>query len=228
MAGRAKGGAKPAAAIVPVIAAINAPVLLNADKKPTAGDPHSRLPLIGDPPGSTGLRIMWGVLRRRYRDYENTATEFAAVKLRPSWSPDPLAITAARAEVVAPADADDSVADPWLLPRRLDHEIARDAENMTPLLGYATITDPAAASLHGFWEEVRSVSRSLVREHGGPVLAVMHAPGRAGNANALHAHLLISPYRVTKLGFAGRISAFCGDRGRQVVVDAWANRARFG
>lgn len=227
MAARKAKGTSPAiTALVPVTAA--GAVLLNGDKKPSKEDPHSRLPLIGDPPGGSGVRTMWGVLRRLYREYENSAQEYVAAKLRPSWSPDPLAVTAARAELIAPPGVDDSFADPHLFAARLDMEIGRDTAGKTPLLAYATITDPSAGSVHGFWEELRQVSRALVDAHGGPVLAIVHAPGRAGSANALHGHLLISPYRVGTRGFAGRIERFCGDRGRQIVVDAWRNRQRFG
>ncbi|RDE04960.1 hypothetical protein [Sphingomonas aracearum] len=74
------------------------PVIINADRDPTPGNPHSWLPLIGDPPGSEGTRILYGVLRPSYRGWTNTAVQFAQVKLAPVPTPDgePWAVTAMR------------------------------------------------------------------------------------------------------------------------------------
>lgn len=203
-------------------------VLLNADRERDPANPHSWLSLVGDPPGSKGLWVMWGVLRASYLGIENSASAFVGAKLRPSWSADPNAITAAWAETLAPADADDSLADPMLLAARIDREIARDAEGTTALLGYATITDPEATRIHVFREELRAVARELVEAHGCAVIATIHAPGRAGNGNPMHGHLCLSPYVIDgPLGFSKRIPAFCDERGRQVVLDAWRGRQRF-
>lgn len=102
-------------------------------------------------------------------------------------------------------------------------------EGRTPLLGYATITDPEACRIHVFREELRGVARDLVEVYGGPVTAVIHAPGRGGSGNPLHKHLCISPLAEDgPLGFSTRIAAFCGDKGRQVILDAWRARRRFG
>lgn len=212
-------------AIVPVA---EKPVLLNAERKHDPANPHSWLPLIGDPSATSGLRVMWGVLRARYHDVDNSAAAFVAAKLRPSWSADPHAVTAAWAETLAPADADDSFANANLLAERIDREIARDAAGATPLLGYATITNPHATRIHAFAEELRAVARGLVEAHGGAVIAVVHAPGRAGNRNPMHGHLCLSPIAIDgPLGFSTRIAPFCGDSGRKVILDAWRNRRRF-
>ncbi|MBA2933043.1 hypothetical protein HZF05_02925 [Sphingomonas sp. CGMCC 1.13654] len=202
-------------------------VLLNATLKPDPTNPHSQLPLIGDPPGAVGLRVMWGVLRSRYREYDNSASAFVAAKLRPSWSPDLQAVTAAWAETLAPVGVDDSFADAVLLAARIDREIARDAAGATPLLGYATITDPDASRLHVFREELRGVARELVEAHGGAVVAVVHAPARAGSGNPLHGHLCLSTLAIDgRLGFSTRITPFCSDRGREVIRTAWQRRRR--
>ena len=211
-----------------VVAAPTVPIIINADREPNPKDPHSQLRLLGDPPGTLGLRVMWGVLRARHGDFRPTASSFVSAKLKTSWSDDPNAITAAWVETLAPADADDSFADAMLLGARIDREIGHDAEGKTPLLGYATVTCPETTCLHVFREELRSVARYLVETYGGPVIAVIHAPGRVGIGNPVHGHLCLSPYTVDgPLGFSTRIAPFCGDKGRQIIVDAWRNRRRF-
>jgi hypothetical protein len=211
-----------------LVAVPDKPVILNADRDYDPANPHSWLRLLGDPAGSAGTRIMWGVLCARYRGVENSAAAFVAAKLRPSWSEDRNAVTAAWAETLAPADADDSIADAVLLAARIDREIARDAAGATPLLGYATITDPEASRIHVFREELRAVARGLVDAHGCAVTAVVHAPGRVGSGNPLHGHLCLTSQVVDgPLGFSKRIAAFCGDGGRKVILDAWRTRQRF-
>jgi hypothetical protein len=211
-----------------LVAVPDRPVVLNADRERDPANPHSWLELLGDPADAVGLRVMWGVLRARHLNVENSASAFVAAKLRPSWSPDPSAATAAWVETLTSADADDSFADAALLAARIDREIARDIAGSAPLLGYATITDPGACRIHVFREELRAIARGLVEAHGGAVIAVVHAPGRAGNGNPLHGHLCVTPYIVDgPLGFSRRIAAFCGDAGRQVILDAWHARHRF-
>lgn len=211
-----------------LVAVADKPVLLNAERKHDPANPHSWLDLIGDPSGTTGLRVMWGVLRTQHHNVENSASAFVAAKLRPSWSTDSGAVTAAWAETLAPANADDSFADATLLAARIDREIARDAAGTTPLLGYATITDPQATRVHIFREELRTVARELAETYGGAVIAVVHAPGRAGSGNPLHGHLCLTTHVVDgPLGFSKRIAGFCGDGGRKVILDAWRGRQRF-
>ena len=220
--------AKTASASTALVTTSTEPKIINAARKLDPRDPHSLLELVGDPPGTKGNRVMFGILQSRYRGHDNSAASFVAAKLRPSWSADPHAATAAWAETLAPPDADDSFADATLLAARIDREIARNASGEAPLLAYATITDPEACRVHAFREELRSVARSIVDSHGGPVIAVVHAPGRAGNGNPVHGHLCIAPFVVDgPLGFSTRISAFCSGKGRAVIIDAWANRRRF-
>jgi hypothetical protein len=198
-------------------------VIINAEDKPNPDNPHTWFPLLGDPPGSGGDRILWGVMRNAYRDRINSADAMMTAKL----SPDEHAVTAARHDMLAPADADDSFADPWLFAARIDREIAVRADGSTPLLAYATITPAGIRSLHQFHEEVRMMARELVASFGTPILAVQHAPGHAGNPARPHVHLLLSPYLVGSLGFGGTVASFTGDKGRQIIVDAWTNRTRF-
>lgn len=224
----AKGKAKLAAGAA-IIAAPAAPraMIINAEKKPNPHNPHTWFPLLGDPPGKAGDRILWGVMRKTYRDHINSAHAMMTAKLRPAWSPDERSVTAVRYDMLAPADADDSFAQPWLFAARIDREIAVRADGSTPLLAYATITPAEVRSLHHFHEEVRIMARELTASFGTPILVVQHAPGHAGNPARPHVHLLLSPYIVCPLGFAGTVAPFTGDKGRQVIVDAWANRTRF-
>ncbi|MBA2933914.1 hypothetical protein HZF05_07345 [Sphingomonas sp. CGMCC 1.13654] len=202
-------------------------MIINAEDKPNPNNPHTWFPLLGDPPGSRGDRILWGVMRKAYRDRINSAHAMMTAKLRPAWSPDERAVTAVRHDMLAPADADDSFADPWLFAARIDREIAVRADGSTPLLAYATITPGDIRSLNHFHEEVRMMARELVASFGTPILAVQHAPGHAGNPARPHVHLLLSPYIVGPLGFGGTFAGFTGDKGRQIIVDAWTNRTRF-
>ncbi len=48
-------------------------MIINADKDPNPDNPHTWFPLIGDPSGSEGDRILWGVMRRTYRGHMNSA-----------------------------------------------------------------------------------------------------------------------------------------------------------
>lgn len=201
--------------------------VINGDKAPTPGNPHTWLPLLGDESGATGDRILWGVLRQTYRDRTNSAAEFIRAKARPSWSADEQAVTATRHDMIAPADADDSFADHRLFAARIDHEIAERADGSTPLLAYATITPDGLTSLHTFYEEVRTMACDLVARFSSPIFITQHAPGLAGNSARPHCHLCLSPYRVGRLGFSGKISILTGDKGRQVIADAWKGRKRY-
>ena len=208
-------------------AAASAAQVINADRKPDPNNPHTWMPLLGNASGAGGDRILWGVLRQSYRDRQNSAVEFVQAKARPSWSPDEQAVTAIRYDMLAPAGADDSFADHRLFATRIDTEIAGRADGSTPLMAYATITPAKIGSLHGFYEEVRVVAREIVTRLASPIFIVQHAPGLAGNSAQPHCHLCLSPYRVGQLGFGGRIAVLGGDKGRQLIVDAWEGRARF-
>ena len=197
-----------------------AAVVVNAECDPDPRNPHSWLPLIGDPPGGSGLRILYGVLRPEYRGWTNSAAAFAKAKLQPvpSSSGDPWAVTAARAEVLLPGDADDRFACPRVLMEALDAERPPDKP---VLLAYATITWPALR-LHQQYKLVRAVLlNKLVRDLGVAVLLVQHAPHRAASSNPPHVHALMTR-TITSLGLAGFAAPLCGDKGRDLIVDAFA------
>lgn len=196
--------------------------VINADREPVAGNPHTWLPLVGDPTGTLGLRVLYGVLRPIYRGWTNTAATFGRAKLQvvPPMESDPWAVTAVRAEVLLPAGADDRYLSPRVLLETVD-EPEREAK--IALLAYATITYPTQR-LHEQWEDVRSVISGIVHQHGCPSLLVQHAPHLARSNNPHHCHALVVPRRLTSLGFAGLVSTFGGDKGRQVIVDAMTAR----
>jgi|SRR5690242_2791053 len=193
-------------------------VLINGDRQPKACDPHSWLALIGDPPCTVGTRIMFGNLRPSYRGWQNSAAEFAAAKLGVGLPPDanPWSVGAARAEVLLPHDVDDRLADP----RTLMLEIDAAAPGPRPaLLTYITITyEPRR--LHEQYELVRAYAMAhLVQDLGNAVLAVQHAPERAGYDTPPHVHLLVR--KANSRGIAPPVAALSCDKGRKLVVEAF-------
>ena len=193
--------------------------VINTDCDPDPRNVHSWLPLIGDPPGSGALRILYGVLRPEYRHVANRAVDFGRAKLQPVPPPPdaPEAVTAARAEVLLPDEADDRFACPNVFLSA--HDAERPAEKAV-LLTYVTITY-STSRLHIQFETVREIMLGIVRAHGAAMLLVQHAPNRAGSANLPHVHALIGR-RITSLGLSTFVPAFCGDKGRDVIVNAFA------
>ncbi|WP_375429472.1 hypothetical protein [uncultured Sphingomonas sp.] len=193
--------------------------VINGDRDPDPLNPHTWLPLIGDPPGETGLRILYGVLRPEYRGWRNSAVAMTKAKLQPVPPPAdaPWAVTAARAEVLLPDDADDRFACPKVLMEAHDAEQPADKP---VVLSYVTITWPTSR-LHRMYEIVRAVMLdTLVRDLGVAVLLVQHAPHRAASSNLPHVHALIGR-RVTSLGLASFAAPLCGDKGRDLIVAAF-------
>jgi hypothetical protein len=150
-------------------------MLINADLAPTDSNPHSWLPLIGDPTGAADPRILYGVLRPVYRGRINSAAEFARAKInvKPTPGDHPWEVTAARVEVLLPLAADDRFADPRTLMEAVDAE--RPADKPV-LLTYVTITF-ATDRRHHQYELVRAYAQEmLVAEHGVGVVLIQHAP----------------------------------------------------
>ncbi|WNO53171.1 hypothetical protein [Stakelama saccharophila] len=197
-------------------------VLINGDLEPKAANPHSWLPLIGDPAGTDGLRILYGVLRPDYRGWTNTAALFARRKIEVGLADDPEPWTqgAARIDVLLPDAADDC----FLSPRVLMEAIDSEPIVQPYLLTYVTFTF-ATDRLHTQWELVRRYARDhLVGELGAGVLVIQHAPNRSGYGSLPHVHLLVTR-KVTSLGLAEPVSVLTGDKGRQLIVEAFASYA---
>lgn len=190
--------------------------LINGDLQPSAANPHSWLPLAGDPPDAP-TKIMYGVLRPEYRGWTNSAVRFARAKIEVGLRKDaePWTAGAARVEVLLPNDADDRFLDPKVLMEGIDAEPLRSKPY---ILTYLTITAPTPR-LHHQAELVRAYARThLVGELGAGVLMVQHAPNRAGYSAAPHVHLLVTR-RVGSLGLAEPVPQLTGDKGRKVIVD---------
>lgn len=197
-------------------------MLINADIEPDDRNPHSWLPLLGDPAGATGPRILYGVLRPCYRERRNSAAEFARSKInvKPVEGGDPWQLTAARAEILLPHGADDRLAEPRVLMEAVDVE--RPADKPV-LLTYVTITF-YTERLHHQYELVRAWAKEvLVDELGTGVLLVQHAPHRAASTQKPHVHLLVTR-RIGPLGLASYVAPLCGDHGRKLIVDTFMPR----
>ncbi|WP_187335981.1 hypothetical protein [Novosphingopyxis iocasae] len=196
------------------------PVTVNPDIAWSASNPHSWLILRGDAPGTEavpGWRVMYGNLRARHRDHDNSLTAFAQAKLRPDGTPGWIP-TAHRVEVLLPAHADDALCDPKTLIGRAEAELPNDPKGLAT---YVTLTC-APDRLHSQFEVARQVARDLVDRFEVAVLMVQHVPAKAANANAPHCHLVIpGPRRLTAWsGFGSYVTQLSSDAGRNLVVDA--------
>ncbi|MBA2935149.1 hypothetical protein HZF05_13750 [Sphingomonas sp. CGMCC 1.13654] len=220
--GKGKAKLVTGTAIVPTPPPVSGASIINGDKRPDPRDPHSWLPLTGTKPGVPGLRVMHGTLRLDYRGWRNSAEAMARAKLVPVPSSDPLAITAIRHEVLVPTGADDTHADPWLLPRLIDHGLARESEGKTPIWCYVTVTDPYATHMHASWRTGRRVAEHLCDRHGVPVMLVQHAPQQASNAATPHLHFLIGVRRLDARGFSTVVKALACDKARDLFIGLWA------
>ncbi len=195
-------------------------VEINAGCVPDPANPHTWMPLFGEPPGRAGPRVMYGCLRPLFRGFANSAEAFAMAKVMAGAPADaaPWTLSAARAEVLLPADADDRMGDPRTLMERVDADLPANGK---ALLAYATFTFDTTR-LHTAWEEVRCFIRSFVVEpHDAATLLVQHAPHRAASANPPHVHALIVPRRVTPLGLAEWVSALIGDKAHALIRDSF-------
>jgi hypothetical protein len=194
---------------------------INAGCRPDPANPHTWMPLFGDPPGTLGTRVMYGCLRPRFRNFTNSAAMFAAAKMTVGapWGTPPWTLTAARAEVLLPPQADDRLSDPRALMEMVDDELPANA---TSLLAYLTFTF-GTERLHVAWEEVRHfIKHYIVDAFGVATLLVQHAPHRAGSGNAPHVHALIAgPRRVTTLGLGEWVPQLAGDKAHALIRDAF-------
>ena len=199
------------------------PIIVNPNITWSATNPHSWLILSGDEPSNEavpGWRILYGNLRARHRNHENSLTAFSQAKLRPDgtpgWTP-----TAHRVEVLLPAHADDALCDPETLIGRAEAELPNDPKGLAT---YVTLTC-APNRLHSQFEIARQVVRDLIDRFTVAVLIVQHVPSKAASANAPHCHFVIpGPRRLTPWsGFGAYVSDLSNDAGRDVVVDALSN-----
>lgn len=197
-----------------------ADIEINAGCVPDPANPHTWMPLFGEPAGMPGTRVMYGCLRPAFRGASNSAAAFGMAKLMagaPTDSP-PWTITAARAEVLLPAHAVDSMSDPRTLMEMVDAELPAVGK---ALLAYLTFTFDTLR-LHIAWEDVRRfIISTIVKPYAVPVLLIQHAPHRAGSTSTPHIHALVVPRRVTPLGLSEWVTALIGDKAHALIRDAF-------
>ena len=205
------------AAIAPVLGRTS--VEINPGCVPVVGRPHTHLRLIGDPADSQ-TRVMFGCLERIFHGHDNSAAAFAAAKITVAAPPKtpPWTLTAARAEVLLPAGADDRLSDPRTLMQEVDAALPHDGR---ALLSYFTFTF-TCERLHQQYELVRAFTRTaLVDLFQIAVLLVQHAPHRAAFGSDPHVHALAVPRRLTSLGFGEFTTPMINDEGHLLVGNAY-------
>lgn len=183
-------------------------------------NPHSWMEINPDPK-HTPVDFMFGVLEREHAGRANSAVEFVTVKLQPVPPADGgPAITAERAGVVLPRDADDRFADPFVLASEVD----RMAVPSKPaLLAYITLYFPQPDRLHHIWRDGMAFAQGIADEFGVATIAALHVPWRAGSANPVHLHLMMmGPRRLTALGLTTYEHGLCFMRGQKLLADRWA------
>lgn len=187
--------------------------------KPVTANPHTWLAINPDA-DHIASDFMFGVLERDYYGRINSATEFARAKLQPVPPTDGVTmITAERAEVVLPRDADDRFTDPFALALEVDRMAVA---GKPALLCYVTLYFPTASRLHQVWGEARSFAELLAEQHQVAAIVALHAPYRSGSSNPIHAHLLIVPRMLSALGLGRYQHMFCFSRGQKELARLWA------
>lgn len=193
---------------------------------PNDADPQSWLYL--NPNGPSNMGVVFGVLRKTYAGRTNSAVEFGRRKLQPvaplgDAMTSPWPITAERIDVVLPPDAPDTLADPQTLLEAMD-ACAIDK----PLLAYVTVPFPQTTRLHHAWETARAFAVKLAGRQLA-CLVVLHAPGRVGSANPVHAHLLLACRIIGDLGSMEHgiyDRDLTHDSGQAVIEDLWAEHLK--
>lgn len=193
---------------------------------PTEADPQSWLYL--NPSGPSPAGTVFAVLRRGYAGRVNSALEFGYRKahLGPvvagadlnAWSPN-----VERIEVLLPAGADDSLADPATLLGQMD---AHAVEREKALLTYLTLPLGDVERVHIGWERARAFLRDrFARDRQLASVLILHAPGTINAAFPLHAHALIVPRRLTGLGIRQGLydEDMIHDRGQAIVEAMWTD-----
>ncbi len=164
--------------------------------------------------------VTFGVLRASYKDRSNSALEFGMRKLQPVPPSefDPDVITAERADVILPREAEDQFTSPIAFLRACD-EMKVDPG----IIVYLTVPTPDADRLHQAWETGRGFAKILAEERGIATLLIQHVPGRVSCANDPHLHLLICPRTSSKLGlrYGGLDRELLHDSGARILSDRW-------
>lgn len=133
--------------------------------------------------------------------------------------------TAERIDTLLPPDAPQDYADPDFLVEQFERRVESDT---TVAFAQVTLRFPDAPNLHHPYETCRAWARDyFVQGMGLPVMAILHAPFRAGSDNAPHVHLMILPRRLGRYGWLEACRELGNDTNRDAVRQSWeAWRAR--
>lgn len=124
--------------------------------------------------------------------------------------------TAAKVEVLLPADAPQDYADPGFIVRH--YEASLPPEEVLAFV-QVTIRFGDSPNLHHPYEVARSWVRSyFVEAMGVPVVLILHAPYLAGSEADGHVHAMVLPRRASRFGWMGME--------RDLGTDASALKAR--
>ncbi|RIX31843.1 hypothetical protein [Sphingomonas edaphi] len=148
---------------------------------------------------------------------QSIATHFLA-KRRPAGA-DSLVDTAAKVEVLLPADVPEDYTDPDFL---VASYMARLPVEETSAFAQLTMSFPDATNLHGPWEAARSWLRDYYVERlGVPVVAILHAPFLAESASPVHLHALVLLRKATAFGWLSTRRDLAGDSGLEAAAASW-------
>lgn len=165
--------------------------------------------------------LSFGVLRTHFSSIDNDAAIYIATKLAPGlphgagWRP-----TCARTDVVLPAGVADMFVDPMFLATSYMSSLPPAQKDL--LICLKATLDPLQP-LHQGWERARSFAvATLARDHGLPVVLVLHDPALVGHhePNAPHIHLLAFARRLAARGWAER-SRLARDEAHDELAEAW-------
>lgn len=192
-------------------------------------DPQSWLFL--NPQGPSAVGLGFGVLRKRYANRTNSASEFGRRKMQPiapqgDATASPWPITAEQVEVLLPPNADDMLRAPEVLLHQAD---LAAASHGTALLTYLTLPFLPDDRLHIGWERCRAFAREvLARDRQLATVLVLHAPGRAGVPFRPHCHCLIVPRRVGHLGLTQGVydEELIRDVGQALIQSLWTEHVK--
>ena len=201
-----------------------APAKTTSKVTPIDTDPQSWLYL--NPAGPSPAGTVFAVLRKGYAGRANSALEFGYRKAHVGtiaagadfavWSPN-----VERVEVLLPAGADDSLADPAKLLAQMDaHAVDREKA----LLAYLTLPLGDVDRVHVGWERARVFLRErFARDRQLAAVLILHAPATINAAFPLHAHALIVPRRITGLGIRQGLydDELIRDGGQTIVESMW-------
>lgn len=129
--------------------------------------------------------------------------------------------TAAKVEVLLPADAPEEYGEVAFLVRRYEEKLPPD-ENTA--YGQVTLRFPDARNVHHPHEVARAWVRSFFVDDpkvAVPVVLVVHAPHLAGSDSPTHVHALVLPRQLRWFGWANMAADLANDEGQARALASW-------